>query len=140
MARFDQQLVVARLVGDIGRNRILLEARLRRRQALPECGVGLGDQWIGAPGGGLTRVRTAVQGHNRHYAGTVQVTQRTREGSLRSHGNAAAGSIVRSPVAQANGSGPSELNCSTCSAAHEDSGSVPSTWVAKSAHGIHQAS
>ena len=33
---------------------------------------------------------------------------------LRSHGNAAAGSNVRSPVAQANGSGPSELNCSTC--------------------------
>ena len=119
MARFEQQLVVDELVGDIGRNRILRQATLRRRQAFPECGVGLGDQWIGAPGGGLTRVGTAVQDHNRHYAGTVQVTQRTRGGlaadlPLRSHGNAAAGSNVRSPVAQANGSGPSELNCSTC--------------------------
>lgn len=81
MARFEQQLVVDELVGDIGRNRILRQARLRRRQAFPECGVGLGDQWIGAPGGGLMRVGTVVQGHNRHYAGTVQVTQRTRGGS-----------------------------------------------------------
>ena len=46
----EQQLVVDQLVGDIGRNRILRQATLRRRQALPECGVGLGDQWIGSSG------------------------------------------------------------------------------------------
>ena len=52
------------------------------------------------------RVGTAVQGHNRHYAGTVRVTQRTRGGSASAKsGNAAAGSNVRSPVAQVNGPG-----------------------------------
>src|SRR5665811_2119394 len=76
----EQQLVVDQLVGDIGRNRSLRQATLRRRQALPECGVGLGDQWIGTPRGGLVLAGTAMQGHTRHYAGTAQVTQRTRGG------------------------------------------------------------
>ena len=65
------QLVVDQLVGDIGRNRIMRQATLRRRQALPECGVGLGEQCIGTSGGRLVRAGTTMQGHTRHYAGTV---------------------------------------------------------------------
>ena len=58
------------VVTNVARFRILRQATLRRRQALPECGVGLGDQWIGTPRGGLVLAGTAMQGHARHYAGT----------------------------------------------------------------------
>ena len=101
------------LVGDIGRYRVLRKATLRRRQALPECGVGLGEQCIGTSVVDSFGLAPRCRAIPDTMPKPSQVTQRTRGGlPLRAHADAA-GSKASEPVAP-NGSGPPALNGPTC--------------------------